>query len=310
MMRTTTTLLLAIVLLASCNQYQKTPSGMAYKITKGGSNEKLKNGQMIKLNIEYRLKSKDTTLTSSFGHVPMYFTLDTGKLGKHTFTEIITQCAPGDKVDFVLSIDTLKKMGMIEYNNLFKERDVINGKVEILKTFASQEDMKADYLKELDAEKKREGKELQDYVAKKGIKTQSSRSGVLVEVQNEGTGQKADSGWQASVMYKGYLTNGKVFDSNMVKNGPSGQPIRLTVGTGSVIPGWDEGLRFFAKGGKGRLFIPAMLAYGQQGSPPVIAPFSNLVFDVEIVDVTTPPPPAAPSMAPANVQPSEQPKRK
>ena len=64
MMRTTITLLVAIVLLASCNQYQTTPSGLKYKITSGGSKEKLKQGQFVKFNIEYKLPPKDSVLSS------------------------------------------------------------------------------------------------------------------------------------------------------------------------------------------------------------------------------------------------------
>lgn len=82
---------------------------MPYKITKGNSKELLKHGQFVKLNIEYKLKSKDTVLNTSYGHIPMYFYLDTARLGKYTFTEVITKCAPGDKMEFSLSIDSLKK---------------------------------------------------------------------------------------------------------------------------------------------------------------------------------------------------------
>jgi FKBP-type peptidyl-prolyl cis-trans isomerase FkpA len=48
----------------------------------------------------------------------------------------------------------------------------------------------------------------------------------------------------------------------------------------------------FGKGGKGKVYIPAMLGYGDAGSPPVIPTYANLVFEIEVLDVTTPPPPA------------------
>lgn len=296
-MRTTTSLLLAIVLLASCNQYEKAPSGMTYKIS-GNSKEKLKHGQFVKMHIEYKLKSKDTVLQSSFDNIPVYFAVDTGRLGKHTFTEIITLCGAGDKVDFVLSIDTLKSMQVMDYNDMFKKGDLINGHFEILKVFANQDEVKADYDKEIVLEKQREINAVKEYVKKKNLKVQSTPSGLQVEVQNAGTGQKADSGWEAVVRYKGYFigkTNeGKVFETNM---DPNAQPINVQVGTGSVMPGWDEGLRMFGKGGKGRLIIPAVLAYGTQGSAPVIPPFANLAFDIEVVDVVkAAPKPANPEM--------------
>jgi FKBP-type peptidyl-prolyl cis-trans isomerase FkpA len=292
MMRTTITLLTAIVLLASCNQYQKTPSGLSYKITKGGSNEKLKNGQFVKFNIEYKVPPKDSVLSSSFGHMPAYIVIDTTRTTRHSFLEIITQCAVGDKIEFVLNVDTLKKMGMIEYNNIFHARDMIRGRVEILKAFTVQAEASADLEKETNLEKDREIKELQDFTAKKGIKTQSTASGVLVEVQSAGDAQKADSGKQTKVMYKGSLLNGRVFDSNTDKNGRNTEPLTFVVGTRAMIPGLDEGVRLFGKGGKGRIYIPAMLAYGQNGQPPLIPGYSNLIFDVEVVDVSAPPPPA------------------
>ena len=88
MIKNTIKLLLAIVLFASCNQYEKTPSGLAYKVTKGTSKETLKNGQSIKLNIEYKLAAKDSILSSSYAHIPVYFVLDTAHLGKYNFTEL------------------------------------------------------------------------------------------------------------------------------------------------------------------------------------------------------------------------------
>lgn len=301
-MRTTTTLLLAIVLLASCNQYQKTPSGLSYKITKGGSKETLKQGQFVKFNIEYKVPPKDSVLTSSYGHIPAYLIVDTTRPSKHSFLEIITKCAPGDKIEFVMSVDTLKKLGMLEYNNIFHARDMIRGRVDILKTFASQVDASADLEKEQGIEKQNEIKAIQAFTNKKGIKTQATPSGVLVEIQNPGDAQKADSGKQVKILYKGSFLDGKVFDTNMDPKSPNNQPMTVTIGVvgqGGVIKGLDEGLRMFGKGGKGRVFIPAMLAYGQNGNPPVIPGYSNIIFDIEVLDVTAAP---APSVQPVMPQ--------
>ncbi len=311
MMRTTTMLLLAIVLLASCNQYQKTPSGLAYKITKGNSKEKLKNGLFVKFNIEYKVPPKDSVLTSSYGHIPAYLVIDTSRPNKHSFLEIITKCSVGDKIEFTMSVDTLKNLGMLEYNNIFHAKDLIKGRVEILKTFTSQPDASADMLKEQDLEKAREIKELEDFTSKKGIKTQSTRLGTLVEIQVPGDLQKADSGKQAKVMYKGTFLDGKEFDSNMNPKGQNNQPLVINVGStggqNSVIPGLDEALRLFGKGGKGRIYIPAILAYGQNGQPPRIPAYSNMIFEIEMIDVSVAPPPPPP--APMPQMPQMQPKK-
>jgi FKBP-type peptidyl-prolyl cis-trans isomerase len=52
-----------------------------------------------------------------------------------------------------------------------------------------------------------------------------------------------------------------------------------------VIKGWQEGLTLMKKGGKATLVIPSELAYGDNGSPPVIAPGATLVFDVELLEI-------------------------
>ena len=312
MSRITLTLLTAIVLLASCNQYEKTPSGFAYKIHKGNSKELLKQGQFVKLNLEYKLPAKkDSVLSSSFGRIPVYFVVDTTRVGKHSFIEIITKCAPGDKVDFIMSVDSLKKLGMVEYNDIFKQKDVINGKVEIIKTFASQELMMADYQKEMEIEKNREIKELKDFTAKKGAKVQETGSGVLVEITNAGDQTlKADTGKQVSLLYRGTFLDGKKFDGNMDKDAQNNQPLNFVINSGSVIRGMDEGVRLFGKGGRGKLYIPALLGYGPNGSAPVIPPYASLVFDIEVLDVTIPAPNAAKPGAPQPAAPAEAPERK
>lgn len=292
----TTVLAAATLFFASCNKFDKTKSGMPYKIERGNAKEKFKNGQLIKVHVEYKIK--DSLLNNTFGHIPIYFPIDTNRFGKYNFTEIIFDCGVGDKVDFKLSVDTLKKMGQLDYNKDFKRGDFINGKIHFLQVFATEAEMQADYMKEVEAEKQREIKDVKDYAAKNKYKVSATTpGGVAIVIEKDGEGPRIDSGKQAMVYYKGSLTsNGYEFDSN-IKNGVKGEPLAIVVGTKSVIQGWEEGLKYFSKGAKGKLIIPAMMAYGQQGSPPVIPPYANLVFDIEIADIKTPEPIAAPTDA-------------
>lgn len=100
----------------------------------------------------------------------------------------------------------------------------------------------------------------------------------IIEVQ-QGTGADAVAGKNVSVNYTGYLTDGTVFDAS------SGQPISFALGSGQVIPGWEEGIAGMKVGGKRRLIIPPNLAYGDQGAGGVIPPKATLVFDVELMGV-------------------------
>ena len=65
-----------------------------------------------------------------------------------------------------------------------------------------------------------------------------------------------------------------------------------------AIQGMLEGITLFNKGGKGRLFIPSFMGYGQQGNPPAIKPNEHLIFDIEVVEVQD-----MPAQAPSPVPP-------
>lgn len=280
----TTILAVSTLFLVSCNRYKKSKSGMPYKIS-GSTSQKFKVGQFVKAH--FLFKVKDSTLNSTYDHIPAYFKVDSSMVSKYNFTEVMFECGPGNTLEFKLSIDSLKKLGQLDYSQIFKKGDFIIGKVDFVKTFASAEEQQADANKEIENEKQREIKAVKDYAAKEKLATKSTPGGVEVYVEKEGDGMKADSGTRAFVYYTGkLLSNGKVFDSN-VKNGVKGEPISFNVGTHAMIPGWDEGIKFFKKGGKGKFIIPAMMAYGMQGAPGgVIPPFANLVFDIEVSDVT------------------------
>jgi FKBP-type peptidyl-prolyl cis-trans isomerase len=99
----------------------------------------------------------------------------------------------------------------------------------------------------------------------------------------EGTGSTPQKGDTVIVRYTGWLENGTKFDSTEDK-----EPIQFPFGKGKVIKGWDEGLKTMKKGGKRKLIIPAELAYGKDGRPPIIPPNSKLTFEVELVDIRKP----------------------
>ena len=127
-----------------------------------------------------------------------------------------------------------------------------------------------------------------------------------------GTGADAEQNKVYKVLYTGWLAaDGRKFDSSEdhrlpLKDkdgkpvlGDDGkpklgdvQPITFAQGFGRVIPGFDQGFTGMKVGGKRRLFIPWQLAYGARGHPgpdpahPGIPPKSDLIFDIELVDVS------------------------
>lgn len=122
--------------------------------------------------------------------------------------------------------------------------------------------------------------ELQDYLTAQGITAEPTESGLVYVMTEEGNGEKPADGQMVKVHYTGKLLNGTVFDSSVER----GEPIQIPIGVGQVIPGWDEGIMLMSKGEKGVLYIPYYLAYGDRAAGPDITAFSNLIFEVELID--------------------------
>jgi len=101
----------------------------------------------------------------------------------------------------------------------------------------------------------------------------------------KGTGATAEDGDTVYVNYVGALyKNGKVFDASWKDN--PGQATSFPLTTGSVIPGWVQGLVGMKVGGRRMLIIPPNLAYGKSGQGSTIPPNATLVFIVDLLKVT------------------------
>lgn len=125
-------------------------------------------------------------------------------------------------------------------------------------------------------------KELADYMTKNKIEAVPTESGLYYVVTEPGNGEKPEVGKPVTMHYTGKLLNGTVFDSSVERD----QPFQFVLGVGQVIPGWDEGVQLMTKGEKGLLYIPYYLAYGERDMGD-IPPFSNLIFEVELIDFET-----------------------
>ena len=98
----------------------------------------------------------------------------------------------------------------------------------------------------------------------------------------EGDGAVAGTGDTVKVQYVGVdYETGKQFDASW----DNGQPFSFQLGSGQVIPGWDQGVTGMKVGGRRELIIPPDLAYGAQGSPPAIGPNATLVFVIDLLGV-------------------------
>ncbi|KAF2517338.1 FKBP-type peptidyl-prolyl cis-trans isomerase [Flavobacterium foetidum] len=120
--------------------------------------------------------------------------------------------------------------------------------------------------------------QITDYLAKNNLtsKAMATGTGLYIIVNEPGTGKQATSTNSVTVAYKGYLTNGSVFDQSTAE-GATFQLDRL-------IKGWIEGIPYFKEGGSGVLLVPAHLGYGSYSTNGIPAG-SVLIFDVKLISV-------------------------
>ncbi|HEX8426722.1 FKBP-type peptidyl-prolyl cis-trans isomerase [Hymenobacter sp.] len=128
----------------------------------------------------------------------------------------------------------------------------------------------------------KEDLQIQAYLKKNNLEGLKTTGGTYYVVTKPGTGPKPLSGQTISVLYKGMLLDGKVFDSSEKQGG---RPISFALGTGQVIPGWDQGLAALTQGTQAILLIPSSLAYGPRGAGADIPANAILRFEVELVEV-------------------------
>jgi len=117
-----------------------------------------------------------------------------------------------------------------------------------------------------------------DIEGKQIVKTESGLEFIIVE---QGIGEKPDTNNIVTVHYTGYFKNGEMFDSSVKRD----EPIRFPLGINAVIQGWEEALFMMQEGTKARIIVPYKLGYGKNGNPPVIPRKTDLIFDIELLNV-------------------------
>ena len=116
-------------------------------------------------------------------------------------------------------------------------------------------------------------------------KAKMTESGLVYVIQENGSKDRVVKGSKVSLHYFGtFRADGKKFDSSRDRN----QTLDFNYIDQKMIPGFEEGIAMVGKGGKITIYIPYFKAYGKNGRPGAIPPYSDLVFEIEMVDIQAP----------------------
>lgn len=274
--------------------YEKNQNGLYYKFFTKGEGELPQIGDLIEVHLNCMINDTTPLIPNTENVMKLQTPMFAGDLN-----EGLAMMHRGDSVSFIVNIDSTFKylFGQPTLPAEFNSTDVMRFEVKVkdfypekqyAQKFANQvkerNDERAASLKnDYPAETEKAAKELESYLKKNNIDAQPTASGLYYVMTSEGNGEKPEVGKAVTMHYTGRLLDGTVFDSSVERN----DPFQFILGVGQVIPGWDEGVQLMSKGEKGVLYIPYYLGYGERQAGDKIVPFSNLVFEVELIDFET-----------------------
>lgn len=292
------------ILLSSCGEdvfpgFEKSESGLYYQIHTDSAGVAPNVGDYVSMGVQYRTEN-DSVFFSTYDQGRPFFVQLPEPLYPGDIYEGISMLTSGDSATFILLADSFftstTGQPLPEFMNegefLKVDLKIIDVKSEEVLQKEQQELMKVEQEKAAT----RSGEEkvvIEEYLKSNNLKGEVMPSGLVYINVKKGSGPKPENGQTVQVNFKGYLMDGTVFDTSIESEAKAAgvhnpnrpyEPLEFPLGQGAVIPGWEEGIGMMNKGGKAKLIIPSVLAYGSRAMGPIPAN-SILIFDVELVDV-------------------------
>lgn len=201
--------------------------------------------------------------------------------GKHTvFGHVISG---QDVVDAIETGDEMTQVRIIRVGKVAKKWNATEHFAAVMDKLKADEAAKKAEFDKIAAMSQEEYSEfMYQEVLKTNPTAKKSASGLVYVIENAGGTEKPVKGSALTVHYRGtFRKNGEQFDASYDR----GQPMAFKYIEQRMIPGFEEGLAMLGKGGKAKIIIPYYSAYGAQGRPGAIPPYSDLVFELEMVDL-------------------------
>lgn len=258
--------------------YKQTESGLYYKYLVKNDGPTAQLGEVVEVNLAYYL---DDSLMYSTSNIPepVYDLVRESSFPGDLY-EGFAMMHKGDSMSMIMPADSvfLKMLNSRIVPEFVDSLSVIRWEVKVI-DIMTEEEVNARIQAAMDEKFVESEETLRAYLAENNIEATPTESGLVYVCTQAGNGSKPEVGKKVKVHYTGTLLDGTKFDSSVDR----GEPIEFPLGMGNVIPGWDEGIAMMSKGEKGILYIPAKLGYGDRQAGPIPA-FSNLIFEVELVD--------------------------
>ena len=259
--------------------YVPTGNGLYYKQITKGTGEQIKDGDVIKVDLAYYINDSLLYTTDSL-HETAY-DLVHESFFKGDLYDGFRLMHVGDSMSFMINADSVffkqfRVPSLPDYVQLgsFMRWEVKVDEAMTEEAFQQKREAEAAALQQASKDA------FAAYLDENGITAEPTESGLIYVCTKPGKGRnKPMANQMVKVHYTGRLLDGTVFDSSIER----GEPIEFSLGSHQVIPGWDEGIAMMTKGEKGILYIPYDLAYGPRDLG-VIPAYSNLVFEMELVD--------------------------
>ena len=269
----------------------KTPSGMKVVVFRDGKGKKPVAGDWVSVNMVYRTEDDSVLFDSRPYGKPLRFSLPKPKF-PGSFEEGLMQLSEGDSAAFYISADSMllhmsRKDSTGQTYKSKKPGSVLRFDVSLVRVQPYHE-AEMEIAENESSMEKAERRTLEAWLIEKNITASRDSMGFYLIPQKQGKGRQVENGMKIGVLFTGRFINGAAFDTNI----DTRKPYEFTVGNNEVIRGWDLAFLRMREGDKATLILPSALGYGSEGLRMknslryIVPPFSTLVFDVEVVNVS------------------------
>lgn len=273
-----------VVFFASCSKYpgfKKTDDGMYYKFhVKGDDTTTLSKGMILTLKLKYEIN--DSIIFNS-EEAPDAFMLPLEDPSyKGDIYTALAMMKPGDSATFISSADSffIKTVMLPEVPDSSYAGKNIYFHIKLISAM-TQEQMQAEQSALLETRKAEEVAKLQSYLEANKITVAPLESGLFFTETTKGNGKKPKETDIVKVHFKVSDLDGRVFFSSF----DQGEPMRWEAGKVFDNPGATEALNLMTVGSKANVIVPSSIGFGEQGRGQMVAPFTTLLYDLEMVSI-------------------------